>query len=210
MKKFKIIYEDKNILVIDKEPGLLTIATTKESERTLYHYVREYLAKKNQKVFIVHRLDKDTSGLIIFAKNPNMQRRLQNNWLNTKRYYYAIVMGNPLDNATLENYLDENKALYTYVSNKGKKAITKYKLITKKGKYSLLDLEIKTGIKNQIRVQLSYYNLPILGDKKYGNNKANRMYLHAYKLVIINPINNKEMTFETEYPKSFSYIINNE
>jgi 23S rRNA pseudouridine1911/1915/1917 synthase len=205
MKKLNIIYEDKEIIVINKEAGLLTIATEKDKEHNLYHYVREYLAKKNQKVFIVHRLDKDTSGLVLFAKSPSTQKIIQSNWSNVKRYYYAKVIGFPKKEDTLVNYLSQNKEYYTYVSDElnDKKAITKYKLIKQKGKYAILDIEILTGIKNQIRVQLNNVNLPILGDKKYGNNKANRMYLHAYKLVFKHPVNKKEMVLEIDIPKEF-------
>jgi 23S rRNA pseudouridine1911/1915/1917 synthase len=205
MKKLNIIYEDKEIIVINKEAGLLTIATEKDKEHNLYHYVREYLAKKNQKVFIVHRLDKDTSGLVLFAKSSSIQKILQSNWSNVKRYYYAKVIGVSKKEDTLVNYLSQNKEYYTYVSNEtnGKKAITKYKLIKQKGKYAILDIEILTGIKNQIRVQLNNVNLPILGDKKYGNNKANRMYLQAYKLVFKHPVNKKEMMLEIDIPKEF-------
>ncbi len=205
MKKFKIVYEDKNILVIDKDPGLLTIATNKEKERTLYHQAREYVKKQNphNKIFIVHRLDKDTSGLIIFAKSEKVKKELQNNWSNTIRKYYCIVEGIPdKKEDTITIYLEENYKLEIIPSNnpkKGKKAITSYKILKTNKKYSLLEITLITGKKNQIRASLSYIGHPIIGDKKYKSitNPINRLGLHAYYI----KYNNKE--FETPIPSNF-------
>ena len=206
--RIKILYEDKSIIVVSKPSHLLTISTDNEKEKTMFHKVIEYEKKKNKnnKVFIVHRLDKDTSGILVFAKNERIKRQLQDNWQNTKRYYQAVVEGNvEKQEDTIKSYLKENKALITYSTNKsdGKLAITKYKVIKTNKKYSLLDIEILTGRKNQIRVHMNDINHPIIGDKKY-NSKTNpikRLGLHANKLVLQHPITKQIMAFEDKTPK---------
>ena len=206
--RIKILYEDKSIVVVSKPSHLLTISTDNEKEKTMFHKVIEYERKKNKnnKVFIVHRLDKDTSGILVFAKNERIKRQLQDNWQNTKRYYQAVVEGNvEKKEDTIKSYLKENKALITYSTNKsdGKLAITKYKVIKTNKKYSLLDIEILTGRKNQIRVHMNDINHPIIGDKKY-NSKTNpikRLGLHANKLILQHPITKQTMTFEDKTPK---------
>ena len=216
MKKLDIIYEDKNIIVVNKPSGLLTISTEKERDKTLFHEVLTYEKKKNKnnKIFIVHRLDKDTSGIVIFAKNIKVKSLLQTNWngLIKLRQYVAIVEGiPPKESDTLISYLYEDKTHFVHSSNNknGLKAITSYRVIYSNDKYSLLDINIRTGRKNQIRVQLSDIKCPIIGDKKY-NSKSNpirRLGLHANKIVMINPINNKESVFETDIPKEFISLI---
>lgn len=185
-KDVNIIYEDKDIIIIDKPYNLLTISNGKEI--SLYNLVSEYVKKSNKKnkIFIVHRLDKDTSGLIVFAKNIKVKKYLQTNWDKVERRYKAIVIGKTKDKGILKNYLKENKNHYVYVDNSGDLAITEYKKIKEINNNTLLDINIKTGKKNQIRVQLSYIGNPILGDKKYGNSKYKRLCLHAYKLVLPN------------------------
>ena len=188
MKKLDIIYEDKNIIVINKPYNVLTIGTDKDKEHNLYHEVREYLYKKNQKVFVVHRLDKDTSGVIIFAKNEKMKRTLQDNWDNYTREYRTVVHGKVKeDKKRIIEYLKENKVHRVYATNKGEGqiAVTNYEVLKRFNKVSYLNILIETGRKNQIRVALANLGHPILGDKKYGlKDKAPRMFLHAYKLVI--------------------------
>ncbi len=213
MKKLNIIYEDKELLVINKESNLLTIGTSKNKLNTLYHEVREYIRKKNQKVFIVNRLDKDTSGIVLFAKSEKLKKVLQDNWnIITNRYYYAVVEGIPKKKSdTLKNYLNETKTLQVYVSNdnKGKIAILTYNVINNTNKYSLLDIEIKTGRRNQIRCQLDNIGNPIIGDKKYNSKKnpIGRLGLHAYKLILKNPINKRTYIFESNMPKEFNNIF---
>lgn len=203
-----IIYEDKDFIVINKPSGILSIGTEKEKEKTLYHMVLEYLKKKNQKVFIVHRLDKDTSGVMVFSKNEKLKMLLQNNWNNLVklREYKAIVKGNINQEGIFKSYLEENKNHMVYSSDKGKLALTKYKKIKTNKKYSLVDIEIKTGRKNQIRVQFADAGYPIIGDSKYGT-KSNRLYLHASKIILINPLNRKQMIFETGLPDEFNKLI---
>lgn len=210
-EKLDIVYEDKDIIVINKKTHLLTISTDNEKEKTLFHQVLLYLKKKNKnnKVFIVHRLDKDTSGLIVFAKNEQVKRKLQNNWEQSKRGYVAVVHGVTKVQETIKSYLMETKTLLVYVTNNqkdGKLAITSYKKIMNNNQYSLLDINIKTGRKNQIRVQLDSINHSIVGDKKYGNKKTDplrRLCLHANYLSFIHPVTNKVLELQTDIPKNF-------
>lgn len=210
-EKLKIIYEDKYIIVVDKKAGMLTIGTEKEKERTLYHELLTFQKQKNKnnKIFIIHRLDKDTSGLIMFAKSENIKKIFQDNWNTVTRQYLALVNGVVDKKAdTITSYLKETKTLLVYsTSDKtGKFARTDYDLIAQNKDYSLLKVDIKTGRKNQIRVHLNDIGHPIVGDKKYGNVKKDplrRMCLHANKIVFFHPILKKEVTIETEIPKDF-------
>ena len=194
-KDIKIIYEDKDIIVVDKPYNLLTISNGKEI--SLYNLVSDYVKKNNKKnkIFIVHRLDKDTSGLIVFAKNIKTKNYLQNNWDKVERRYKALVSGITKESDILKNYLKENQNHFVYVSNNGALAITEYKKIKEINNNSLLDINIKTGKKNQIRVQLNNIGHPILGDRKYGINNYKRLCLHAYKLVLFD----KEFISEVEF-----------
>jgi 23S rRNA pseudouridine1911/1915/1917 synthase len=214
-KKMDIVYEDKELLVINKPAHLLTIATKNEKEHTLYHEVREYIYKKNQKVFIVHRLDKDTSGIVLFSKNDSLKRVLQDNWNSiSTREYIAVVEGKmEQDKGVIKSYLAENKGYEVYVSDQknGKLAITNYEVLQKNKAYSLVKIFIKTGRKNQIRCQFDSINHPVVGDKKYNSktNPFNRLGLHATKLNIINPMNKKEYEFISPYPKVFDNLFIN-
>lgn len=215
MKKLNIIYEDKYIIVVNKPSHMLTISANYEKEKTLYHEILLYLQKKNKnnRVFIVHRLDKDTSGLIIFAKDQNTKEILQNNWNKVKRIYIAVVEGILKGNGTIKSYLKENKALITYSTNdkiNGKLAITKYRTIKTSKSYSLVEIEILTGRKNQIRVHMSDLNHPIMGDKKYNakTNPLNKMALVATKLELIHPITKKELKLEIPVSKEFTNMFN--
>ena len=208
--KLKIIYEDKYILVVNKDNHLLTIASLKEKENTLYHKVYLYLKKKNKnnKVFIIHRLDYDTSGLIIFAKDLKTKKYFQDNWSNVIRKYMAIVNGKiEKEEGVIRSYLKETKTNLVYTTNDSKNgvlAITNYKKIKENSKYTLLDINIKTGRKNQIRVQLQELGNPILGDKKYGpKTKEKRMYLHAYYLYFYHPYKKEYIKLELDVPKEF-------
>ena len=213
-----IIYEDEDIIVINKPYGLLSIATEKEKEYTLYHFVSSYLKTKNKnnKVYIIHRLDKDTSGVVMFAKNLKTKNLFQNNWdsLIRNRCYYAVINGN-LDKkeGTIKEYLIENDKSFMVYSTPNKKdgklAITDYKVLKENKNYSLLDINIKTGRKNQIRVAMKNLGTPIVGDKKYGDGKSliNRMALHQYKLELFDPRTNKKIMFKAEMPTSFKKLI---
>ncbi len=204
-EKLDILYEDKFLVAVNKKSGLLTIANDKEKERTLYHEVREYLRKKNNKVFIIHRLDKDTSGIVIFAKSEKIKKIMQNNWASVKRNYLALVHG-ILKNkkGTIKNYLKETKTLYVYNSKEKTKdyAITEYEVINEYNNISLLSINILTGKKNQIRVALNSINHPILGDRKYGKKDGMRnLCLHANRLEFIHPVTKKVIVLESKVPK---------
>lgn len=215
-EKLDILYEDKFLIAVSKPNNLLTISTNKEKDKTLYRKVAEYVKKqhKSNKIFIVHRLDKDTSGIIIFAKDEKTKRIMQNNWENTIRKYTALVEGKITKGGTIKNWLKETKTLYTYSSNKpndGHLAITKYNPIITNKEYSLVDIEIFTGRKNQIRVHLKDIGHPIVGDKKYGSTKnpIRRMCLHANYIKFIHPITKKELEITSHYPTIFDKLINN-
>ncbi len=208
----KIIYEDDNIIVVDKPTKLLTISNKNEKENTLYHEVSNYLKKQNKKVFIIHRLDYDTSGIIMFAKNQKVQKLYQDNWNNLAkvREYTAIVEGVTDNKGHIESYLKQTKTLLVYSSkNKdGLFSITDYKKIKDNGKYSMLKIHISTGRRNQIRCHMKDINHPILGDSRYGNkNNFDRLYLHANHLEVLNPITNKLMVFDSSIPEEFNKII---
>lgn len=217
VKKLDIIHEDKDIIVVNKPSGMLTISTPKEKEKTLFHEVSDYVKKSNPKakIFIINRLDKDTSGIVMFAKNQNIKYSYQNNWDNlaVKRGYVAIVDGVPKNKIqTIKSYLKETKTLLVYSSDdkkNGKLAITNYKIIKHNNRYSMLNIEIKTGRKNQIRVHMRDINHPILGDKKYGNKKdpVKRLMLHAGEIIIINPKTKRKMEFICKVPKCFDLLF---
>lgn len=216
-RKLDIIYEDKEILVVNKPTGLLTVSTPKEKEKTLFHEVSDYVKKSNPKlkVFIINRLDKDTSGIVLFAKDQKVKYMYQNNWDNLviKRGYIAVVEGVLKKKvASIRSYLKETKTLMVYSTNDkktGKLAITNYKVIKENNRYSMLAIEIKTGRKNQIRVHMRDIGHPILGDKKYGDKKdrAKRLMLHAESLVIINPKTKRKMEFNSKVPTEFETLF---
>ena len=213
-KKLDILYEDKFIIIVNKPSNLLTVSTSKEKDRTLFSYVFDYLKKKNKnnKVFIVHRLDKDTSGIVILAKDEKTKFYLQENWNKFKRNYVAVVDGRlEKKNGILKNYLQETKTHYTYVVNdtNGKLAITEYEKILENKKYTLVSLNIKTGRKNQIRVQLSDIGNPIVGDKKYGIKKdpIRRMALVANTLEFIHPKTKEKIMIDIDIPNTFVNLV---
>ena len=208
-----IVFEDKDLIVVNKNAGLLTIATDKEKRNTVYSILSNYVKDedKNNKIFIVHRLDRETSGLMMFARNEEMQELLQESWKQTiaERSYLAVIDGK-LENpgGTVSSYLFESKVFIVYSSQdpeKGQKAITHYSTLKSNDDYSLLKVNLETGRKNQIRVHLQDLKHPIVGDKKYGStsNPIGRLGLHAWVLAFTHPITNKKVRFETSIPSSF-------
>lgn len=204
---FEIIYEDNDIIVVNKKAGILTVSGMSGEINTLYRQVREYLNNKKEQLFIVNRLDKETSGIVMFAKSERIKMMYQNSWndLVTKRGYIAVVEGKIKENGRIENLLYEENNTFVHSSKIGKKAITNYIVLRSNNKYTLLDIDIETGRKNQIRVHMSELGYPIVGDKKYGSkiDLIKRMCLHSYILEIINPITRKKIIFKSEYPKVF-------
>ena len=209
----KIIYEDNDIIVVDKPTKILTISNDKEKEKTLYSEVSNYLKKEKKKVFVIHRLDFDTSGVIMFAKSQKVQQLYQDNWNNLAkvREYTAVVQGKTNNKGHIESYLKMSKSLQVYSSkNKdGLFSITDYERIKFNDKYSMLKILISTGRRNQIRCHMYDIGHPIVGDLRYKSkdNSLGRLALHANRLEIINPISNKLMIFTSEIPKEFYDIV---
>lgn len=213
-KKLDIIYEDKYIIAVNKETKLLTVSTLKEKDKTLYNEVSSYVKKKHKsnKIFIVHRLDRDTSGVIVFAKDMKVKKILQDNWdeYAILRNYIGLVKGhiNPIK-CKLVNKIVESKNNNVYIDDKskfGKKAITNYELIKYVGDDSLININIETGRKNQIRLQLLNIGFPLVGDTKFTKNKShyNRLMLHADKLTLIHPITKEKLDLIARVPKEFN------
>jgi 23S rRNA pseudouridine1911/1915/1917 synthase len=217
-RMLNIIYEDNFILIVDKHEGLLSMATARQRETTAHSILNEYVQRTNRRsrVFIVHRLDRETSGLMIFAKDEKTKITLQDNWHNivTDRRYVAVVSGSmEKDNGTVVSWLKDNKVFITYSSisdNGGERAITHYQTIKRTPEFSLVELKLETGRKNQIRVHMQDLNHPVVGDAKYGNgdNPINRLALHAFKIEFYHPITHELLKFETPYPPLFKKLFN--
>ena len=213
--KLRILYEDDYLIAIDKPDGLLSISNEKEKNNTAYRMVSDYIKenKKGKYIFVVHRLDQDTSGILMFAKNEKIRDILQDNWNNMvkKRGYVAIVDGIIKGNGTIHTYLreDRNQFVYSAKGTDGKEAITHYSVIKNNKDYSLLQVFIDTGRRNQIRVHLSEKGYPIVGDKKYRckTNPIKRLCLHANILEFIHPVTKKLIHIESNNPNEFKYLI---
>jgi tRNA pseudouridine32 synthase/23S rRNA pseudouridine746 synthase/23S rRNA pseudouridine1911/1915/1917 synthase len=212
-----ILYEDRDIIVVNKIHGLLTMGTDREKENTAYFHLTDYVRKGNSRsknrIFIVHRLDRDTSGVLVFAKTEPVKHFLQNNWREFTKKYVAVVHGNLKEKeGIIESYLVENSANRMYSVNnpeKGKFSKTGYKVLKENSKFNLLEIELFTGTKNQIRVHFAEKGNPVAGDKIYGiaEKAVQRLALHSKSLKIIHPFSNKTMTFETEVPPYFYELV---
>jgi RluA family pseudouridine synthase len=212
-----VIYEDRDILVLNKINGLLTVSTDRITEETAYYRLTEYVKKGNSKsrnrVFVVHRLDRDTSGVIIFAKTEEAKRHLQDEWKNFKKKYYAVIHGIlPKKEDVITSYLAENSAFKVFSVNdpkKGKLAKTGYKVLRESADYSLLEVDLITGRKNQIRVHFAEKGFPVVGDKSYGQKGkgVKRLMLHSASLTITHPYSKTEMTFDTKVPAHFNALV---
>lgn len=215
----QILYEDRELLVVNKPAGQLSVATEGPHQFTAYSQATDYIRIRNKKarLFIVHRLDRDTSGVLLFAKNETIKLALQETWnqLVTHRGYQAIVTGTPPKGEdTLRSYLLENKVHVVYSAPQekgGRLAETAYRLVAQRKGYSLLDLTIQTGRKNQIRVQLADMGCPVAGDKKYGGagvgNPVGRLGLHASRLTLNHPKNGREYSFTAPMPIEFQRLF---
>ena len=210
LRKLNLLYEDDHLLVIEKSAGLLSVATAKEVGETAFSILKSYVRKSRHRaeLYIVHRLDRDTSGIMMFAKTKEIQQKLQDNWENavTKRIYYAVVEGDVQKaEGEIVSCLKENKSLMVYSSKTpgdGQKAVTRYRVLKSNARYSLLEVSLQTGRKNQIRVHLQDIGHSIAGDKKYGaaTNPLGRLGLHAAILEFFHPATGKRMHFETLVP----------
>ena len=204
-EKLKILFEDKHLLIVYKKSGLPTIRSDKY-KNNLYSEVYDYLHKKNQRIFVVHRLDADTSGIVVFAKSEKVKENLQLNWNNVLREYIAIVHGNINKCGTIKSYLKETKTLYTYSTNdkNGQLAITNYERLDNKNNLSLIKVVIDTGRKNQIRVHMKDNNTPILGDHKYGKKDGYRnMMLFASRIFFVHPITRERLDIDLGIPEEY-------
>ncbi|MFB6319665.1 RluA family pseudouridine synthase [Saccharicrinis sp. FJH54] len=205
-----ILHEDQDIIVVNKINGLLTMSTGREHEKTAYSLLTDYVKKGNSRsrnrIFIVHRLDKDTSGVLVFAKHEKAKRFLQDNWQEFSKTYMAVVHGVlHKKEDVITSYLTENKLHRMYSTNQkgeGKFSKTGYKVIRESKYFSLLEIDLYTGTKNQIRVHLYEAGHPVAGDKMYGerDKSIKRLALHAASLKIKHPYSREEMTFSTELP----------
>ena len=208
-----IIYEDDELIVIDKPSGLLSVASDKEKGSTAYRIITDYVQQKDKhnRIFVVHRIDEDTSGVLMFSKSSELKELFQDKWneLVSKRGYYAIVEGKMKEKeGTISSFLKKNSLNLMYSSHKkgdGQYAITHYKVIKENDRFSLLDVNIDSGRKNQIRVHLGEKGHNIIGDDKYGNpsNPIGRLGLHAYELDVRHPVTNKLLKFKAPIPKDF-------
>ena len=216
-KGLEIIYEDRDILVVDKPAGLLTMATDSEKTRTAYFaltdYVRKGAPKSKNRIFIVHRLDRDTSGILVFAKTEEAKVALQSQWPETKKIYVAVVHGRcEHQEETITSYLEENKAFGVYSTTepgKGKLAYTAYKVLKESKFFSLLEVKLLTGRKHQIRVHLADKGHPVVGDKRYGQGDKGhkRLALHALSISLRHPVTDKELFLDTKIPTYFNKFV---
>ena len=209
----EIVFEDAHIIVVEKNIGILSMATNHHAfsvKSVLDEYFRR--SKQGCTAHVVHRLDRDTSGLLVYAKSIRAEQILEHNWheIVTDRRYVALVSGSlPKDSGTYESWLKDNKAYFTlsYPQDPGggKWAVTHYKQVRSNGAYSLVDLKLETGRKNQIRVHLQQLGHPVCGDIKYGdgNDPLHRLCLHAYRLDFYHPMTSEPLHFETPIPKAF-------
>lgn len=216
--KLKIIFEDSHLIVVEKKEGLLTVSTGNSDETTAFSILKTHVKKSapSNRIFVVHRLDRETSGVIMFAKTKEVQMILQENWhrIITRRVYVALVEGSVVkEQDTIATWLTENekslKIHSSMIDNGGQEAITHYKRIKSNDKFSLLEIELETGRKNQIRVHMQGIGHPIVGDKKYGSTTSalNRLGLHARILAFYHPITTEVVSFETPVPRSFLTIF---
>lgn len=216
-RRLKLVYEDDDIIVVNKGYGLLSMGTDKIKEGTAYSILREYLKWQNPRnmLFIVHRLDRDTSGLMVFAKTQEAKDKLQHNWNNMviSRKYLAVVEGKPEpEEGEVRSYLAENSRFEVYSTDKpeeGQLAVTRYRTLRSRNGYSLMEVSLDTGRKNQIRVHMKDLGHPIAGDRRYGakSSPIHRMALHAQTLRFIHPITRKDMNFSTPVPASFAKMV---
>jgi len=217
VKGLKILYEDAYVIVIDKPAGLLSMASDKEKVNTAYHQLTDHVRRDNpdNRIFIVHRLDRDTSGVMLFAKNEEVKHILQDSWkeMVIDRAYVAVVEGKvDKGEGEIKSWLKETKTRLMYASSQqgeGLEAISHYKVLRSSDAYSLLEIRLETGRKNQIRVHMQELGHSIAGDKKYGahSNPLGRLGLHAHILSFCHPVSREIMRFETEVPKKFSRLI---
>ena len=216
-KGMKVYFEDSVIIVIDKPEGLLSIASEAEQEKTAYFqltdYVRQGRPDSKARVWIVHRLDRETSGLMVFAKTPEAKETLQGGWELIEKRYEAVIEGRlPAQKGTFESHLDETNPYRVRSAPRGpdtRHAVTHYRVLTSKNNRSLVALTLETGRRHQIRVHLADAGCPIIGDEKYAarTNPAQRLGLHSCGLRFPHPVTGKEMNFESPLPRDLARLF---
>jgi RluA family pseudouridine synthase len=216
-KGITILYEDWDILVVDKVNGLLTISTDRTREQTAYYLLNDYVRKGNSKsrnrVFIVHRLDRETSGVLVFAKSEEAKHFLQDEWQGFQKKYYAVVCGTLSEKEGLiTSYLAENSAHKMYTVSdprQGKLAKTAYRVLKESSSRSLLEIDLQTGRKNQIRVQLADKGCPVAGEKNFGemDKIITRLCLHSASISFVHPFSKEPVSFETQIPSYFRTLV---
>ena len=216
-RNMRIVFEDEHIIVIDKNAGLLSMASDNEKYLTAYNILSTYVKSQNpsNRIFIVHRLDRDTSGLMMFARSEKVQSLLQRDWKHnvTARTYMALVEGEVAEpEGVIKSYIYESKALIMHSTrnpDKGDLAITRFRKVKSNKDYSLLEVMLETGKKNQIRLHMQELGHSIAGDKKYGatSSPIGRLGLHASVLAFIHPVTGKEMRFESKIPAKFRRLV---
>ena len=216
-KGLAVIYEDRDVIVVEKPCGLLTMGTDRDKSRTVHTILNEYVRKgdprSRNRVYIVHRLDRDTSGILLFARSEAAKLILQGQWKDTEKRYLAVVHGRlSAKQGTISSYLAENSAFTVYSTPdpaRGKLSHTAYTVLKETNGFSLLEIKLLTGRKHQIRVHLSEQGHPVVGDTKYGkgDDGSNDLALHAGSLSFQHPVNGKRLTFETGMPDRFIRLV---
>lgn len=216
-KGLTLLYEDKEVIVVEKPAGLLTIGTDRDKSRTAHTLLNEYVRKgdprSRNRIYIVHRLDRETSGILIFAKSETAKIFLQGHWEDTDKRYLAVVYGSVAPKfGAISSHLAENSAFMVYSTNDltaGKLSHTEYRVLKEAKGFSLLEIHLLTGRKHQIRVHLSEKGHPVVGDKKYGNrnDRYGTLALHARSISFTHPVSGKRMAFETGIPDFFTRLI---
>jgi 23S rRNA pseudouridine1911/1915/1917 synthase len=213
----KALYEDASLVVIDKPENLLSMASESQREKTAYAFLMDYVRRgqhrSEERVWIVHRLDRETSGLMVFAKTVGAKRELQSQWPQVEKRYLAVVEGKPpADSGVLRCHLDESNPLKVYIappSNRTRHAVTRYRVIQPLDSLTLIEVTTETGRRHQIRVQLADAGCPIIGDDKYGarSNPARRLGLHASLLRFPHPVSGECLTFESALPRRLAGVL---
>ena len=216
-RNMRLVYEDEHLILIDKNAGILSIASDHEKYLTAYNILSTYVKsqKPSNRIFIVHRLDRDTSGLMMFARSEKVQSLLQRDWKRnvTARTYVALVEGELTEReGVIKSYIYESKALVMHSTRdpkKGDLAVTRFRLLKSGKEYSLVEITLETGKKNQIRLHMQEKGHSIAGDKKYGaqTSPIGRLGLHASLLAFIHPVTGKEMRFESKVPAKFRRMV---
>lgn len=208
---FELLYEDDDMIVINKPSGLVSEETRNNKYQTAFYMVMEYCRKKRQQCYLVHRLDQDTSGVLMFVKNKKLYQELTHNWNKyvKTRGYVAILEGQCRKSGTIKNHLVEDKQLKMRIAKEGQLAITHYKPLEVSKDYTMMEVFLDTGRKNQIRVHMASLNHPIIGDRKYGacTNPLKRLGLHAHEFAFTHPFTHKIMTFKAPLPSSFKQMF---